>query len=201
MSFSGTAALTFIAIVVGYFSNSLPDATLAQLDRACLLKVSQVKWLPHSSSNSLRMAAKSEELNSEEKSLRERKRRSNGLKKFVLALSDQQLVTGLAILTAGYTNRCTLTIFHFNIIASLAWFSSTTHLSTLAVLRVYLMDRPRVRDWRVVAMLSLLGLQLAAQFMQDSSHSETGPLQCALEHFWTLDYFTFSSVETFFHWH
>ena len=217
MSFAGTAAFTFIAIVVGYFSDSLPDAALTQLDRACLLKLSQVRWLPRFLSKPLRLwfpqpkrtksarvavhpvATEYEARESERKLSRERERRSRGLEKFVLALSDQQLVTGLAILIAGYTNRCTLSLFHFNIIASLAWFSSTTHLSTLAVLRVYLMDRPRVRDWRVVAMVSLLGLLVAAQFVQYSSHLETVVLQCALESFWTIDayYVVASLIERF----
>lgn len=35
VSFSATAVITFIAIVVGYLSDSLPDSTLTELDRAC----------------------------------------------------------------------------------------------------------------------------------------------------------------------
>lgn len=35
VSFSATAVITFIAIFVGYLSDSLPDSTLTELDRAC----------------------------------------------------------------------------------------------------------------------------------------------------------------------
>ena len=34
-SFGATAVITFIAIVVGYLTDSLPDSTLTELDRAC----------------------------------------------------------------------------------------------------------------------------------------------------------------------
>lgn len=205
MSFTVTAALTFIAIVVGYFSDSLPDATLTQLDRASIVQLSRMRWTPWSQGNvvskwtqhSTRVlsawagndgSAGEGSLQAEEKRRRGRMRRSKGLERFVLALSDQQLVTGLAILIAAYTNRCTLTLYNFNIVATLAWFSSTTHLSTLAVLRVYFMDRPRVRDWRVAAMLSLLGLLSAAQFVQYLTKDSRKPIQCALNRLWDLYY-------------
>ena len=35
VSFGATAVVTFIAIVVGYLTDSLPDSTLTDLDRAC----------------------------------------------------------------------------------------------------------------------------------------------------------------------
>lgn len=35
VSFGATAVITFIAIVVGYLTDSLPDSTLTELDRAC----------------------------------------------------------------------------------------------------------------------------------------------------------------------
>jgi len=41
VSFIATAALTFVAIAIGYLSNSLPDATLTQLDRAFVAKLSR----------------------------------------------------------------------------------------------------------------------------------------------------------------
>ena len=53
---------------------------------------------------------------------------SKGLRRFVSALSDQQLVTGLAILIAGYTDLCSRPIYHFRIISALGCFSSITHL-------------------------------------------------------------------------
>lgn len=118
-----------------------------------------------------------------EKRKRDRARRSKGLERFILALSDQQLVTGLAVLIAGYTNRCSRSVYHFNIIAALGWFSSTTHLSTLAVLRAYLIDHPRVRDWRVFVMLGIFGLLVVSQTGTFSTQEGSLPVQCIFESF------------------
>jgi len=52
----------------------------------------------------------------------------------VLAFSDQQLVTGLALLISIYT-KGDITVYTFQVAASLAWFSSTIHLATLVVLK------------------------------------------------------------------
>lgn len=54
---------------------------------------------------------------------------------FVLSLSDQQLVTGLALLVITVSSQTTLSGHEFSVAHSLAWFSSTTHLATLDVLR------------------------------------------------------------------
>jgi hypothetical protein len=53
---------------------------------------------------------------------------------FILALSDQQLVTGLAILIAGFV-KCDISIYLFSNVFAIAWFSCMTHLATLTVLR------------------------------------------------------------------
>ena len=118
-----------------------------------------------------------------EKRKRDRARRSKGLERFVLALSDQQLVTGLAVLIAGYTDRCHRSFYHFQIIAVLGWFSSTTHLSTLAVLRAYLIDHPRVRDWRVTAMLAIFCLLVVSQTGTFSTQDNSLPVQCVFDSF------------------
>ena len=113
----------------------------------------------------------------------DRARRSKGLERFILALSDQQLVTGLAVLIAGYTDRCSRSFYHFQIIAVLGWFSSTTHLSTLAVLRAYLIDHPRVRNWRVTAMLAIFGLLVVSQTVTFSPQPSSLPIKCVFESF------------------
>ena len=118
-----------------------------------------------------------------EKRKRDRARRSKGLERFILALSDQQLVTGLAILIAGYTDRCSRSIYHFRIISALGWFSSTTHLSTVAVLRAYLIDNPRVRNWRAVAMVAVFGLLVVSQPGTFSIQDSSLPVQCVYNSF------------------
>ncbi|KAF8858240.1 hypothetical protein BDZ45DRAFT_726201 [Acephala macrosclerotiorum] len=79
------------------------------------------------------------------------------LKNAVLALSDTQIVTGLAILASGYSQiDCGLSIFHCHIVASLAWFSSATHLTSLTFLRRYIHDHRGIRTLRLGLMLLLV---------------------------------------------
>ena len=69
--------------------------------------------------------------------------------------SDQQIVTGLSILAAGYAKRCTINVYHWQVIVYLAWMSSGTHLITLSVLRIYLREKHILRVVRVAGMLIL----------------------------------------------
>ena len=108
-----------------------------------------------------------------------RKNRSEALRAFIQTLSDQQLVTGLAIMIAGFSKYCSISMYHFNIVASLAWFSSTTHLSTLAVLRDYLISHPTIRTWRVVGMFILFCLLFSAVLVAWSQEAVGEPVQCA----------------------
>lgn len=69
--------------------------------------------------------------------------------------SDQQIVTGLSILAAGYAKRCTINVYHWQVVVYLAWMSSGTHLITLSVLRTYLREKHILRVARVAGMLIL----------------------------------------------
>ena len=197
ISFLATATITFTAIVVGYLSDSLPEENLNQLDCACLAKLSSIKWRPWAkegpisamlgrSIKSIVIVAglgafvddyQTSDANGHMDSARERRRK--GVERFILSLSDQQLVTGLAILIAGYINRCSMSFYHFKTVAALAWFSSTTHLATLTLLRTYLINHPRVRDWRVAAMLGIFALLALAQVLSYSTQDKSVPFHCA----------------------
>jgi len=61
---------------------------------------------------------------------------TNAFEDFIFAFSDQQLVTGLAMLVAIFF-KGDISIYSFQVAVSVAWFSSTIHLSTLVVLRRY----------------------------------------------------------------
>ena len=77
--------------------------------------------------------------------------------------SDQQLVTGLAILIAGFSQISSgISTVYWQVIVDLAWFSSITHVATLAALRPYFRKHRSTRIWRVVLMISLALLQIAA---------------------------------------
>ena len=83
------------------------------------------------------------------------------IERLVLNLSDQQLLTSIAILTAGLLRVCSISVYHFQIILDLAWYSSNVHLTSLNVLRDYLLDRPRLRNWRLCLMLVTFALLVA----------------------------------------
>ena len=108
-----------------------------------------------------------------------RRRRSDGLEHFVLSLSDQQLVTGIAVLFAGYSKICSMPVYYFNIVASLAWFSSATHLATLGVLRTYLVDHPVMRGWRVLAMMLVFLMLIVALLPGWDENYNSRPISCA----------------------
>ena len=85
------------------------------------------------------------------------KRWSTIIEQFVFSLSDQQLVTGLAVLIAGFARWDEISIYHWEIITDLAFVSSNTHLATLVVLRRQFREKKKrwTRWIRVVAMVAL----------------------------------------------
>ena len=76
--------------------------------------------------------------------------------------SDQQILTGVSILTAGYAKRCTINVYHWQVVVYLAWMSSGTHLITLSVLREYLREKSILRFSRVAGMLILFFMLVIA---------------------------------------
>ena len=102
------------------------------------------------------------------------------LEKILLGLSDTQLLTGIAILTAGYV-KCSISVYHSNIVADLAWFASGTHLSSLSILKHYLCEHPATKWLRVFLLLVALGLLLSVALYQgkaDWYDSDIIPAQC-----------------------
>lgn len=101
--------------------------------------------------------------------------RREALQKFILTLSNQQLVVGIAILLACFVNWCKTSVYELTMVVSLAWFSSSTHLATLDVLRIYFQRNHVVRNWRMIGIVVLLQLLIAglllAEYYSDSLFS------------------------------
>lgn len=80
----------------------------------------------------------------------------------LLTYSDSQIITGIAILLAGYCQlSCGISVYHWQVVVNLAWFSSLTHVASLTVLRKYFRERPVLAYCRLAAMginLVLLGV-------------------------------------------
>ena len=108
--------------------------------------------------------------------------RQEALKRFVLTFSDQQLVTGVAILVAGFANWCTMSVYELKMVVALAWFSSATHLATLDVLRGYFRQNRVVRNWRMIGMVTIVLLLIAGLlltgFYTNNFPSASTPLPC-----------------------
>ena len=130
IGFLGTAYLTLVLVTIYYFIDCGSKPTANVIDRGII----DFLWRRFSR--------------------RPNKKWGTALRRAVLMFSDQQVVTGIAILVAGFSQlHCGLASFHWKIIVALAWFSSLTHLTTLTVLYQYFRDNPVIRNWRAAFML------------------------------------------------
>jgi len=80
-------------------------------------------------------------------------KRQRGLNTFILSLSDQQLVIGPAMIIAALSQYCRLSCYEFQVVNSLAFLASSTHLATLMLLRQYFRENRFVRNVRVMGMI------------------------------------------------
>lgn len=133
VGFLATAYLTLSIVTIYYLVGFVPEDYLNSIDRGII--------------DTLWRKARSKPAKTWESTLRTA----------VLMFSDQQLVTGIALLISGYAQlRCGLSSYHWQMIVYLAWFSSLTHLTTLTILRQYFRDNPAPRLWRAILMLVML---------------------------------------------
>ena len=98
----------------------------------------------------------------------------------VLGLADQQVVTGLAVLLAGFI-KCDISVYHFNIVADLGWLSSMTQLNSVIVLREFLQERRAARMWWYFAMSSITILLILTMIVQGNeywSDYKASPMEC-----------------------
>lgn len=80
------------------------------------------------------------------------------LSKNLLALSDTQLLTGLAVQFAAMLRHCDLSIYHFQIVTELAVLTTVTHLLTVVTLRNYFVKYRWINLPRIFFMLGNLAL-------------------------------------------
>ena len=105
---------------------------------------------------------------------------TNILVPLVLNLADQQVVTGLAILIAGFI-KCDVSVYHFNIVADLGWLASLTHLNAAFILSNFLRERHAAKVWRCIALLLLGVLLILALIIQGNqywSDETASPMEC-----------------------
>ena len=99
---------------------------------------------------------------------------SKVVERLILGFSDQQLVTGTAILLAAFirlpTSNGQIRAYHFSVVTDLAWFSANTHLVTLFVLRDYFSTHIALRLWRTIGMLVMITLLVVASILSTNKY-------------------------------
>ncbi|KKY17270.1 hypothetical protein UCDDS831_g06438 [Diplodia seriata] len=180
VSFVATAAFTLLAILLGYLCECLPGTQTNHVDQAVTVTVTTCVKFCFSPSLSriekLRDRLSSRHLHHKQYQEALTKKWSAALERFILAMSDQQLVTGIAIMVTIYTKSCDISIYSFQMAGALAWFSSTTHLATLTILTAHFDSHRIARNFRAVMMVAMMFMLAAAQIISNSEsvqHSAT----------------------------
>jgi len=137
LAFLISAYMTFAAVLLAYITGMVENELLGTVDRRLFRIRSRIQHHP---------------------------RVQTALRKFVLSLSDQQIVTGIAIMAAGLRGlaKGNISTYHYQIVLYLAWLSSSVHLSAISLLTPYLSKYHGLRTWRLIGMLTLLVMLLVA---------------------------------------
>lgn len=131
VAFHISAYVTFTAVLIAYALGIIDDELLSPVDRKVFRITSRTKRFPRS---------------------------HIALRQFILTLSDNQIVTGIAILAAGFRGlvKGDISVYHYQVVLYLAWLSSSVHLSAISLLRPHLTQHYGLKTWRLVGMLVLL---------------------------------------------
>jgi hypothetical protein len=100
---------------------------------------------------------------------------SRVLSKNLLAFSDTQLLTGLAIQFTALIKHCSMSVYHFRIVTDLAFLTTVTHLLTVVALRNYFVKNKWInlpRIFFMLANLALLGYTSFISYSYDIVHLE-----------------------------
>jgi hypothetical protein len=101
-----------------------------------------------------------------------------------MALSDAQIVSGIAILVSGYYSamRGGMSGYHWKMMVRVAWFSTITHLAALSCLRTYLYQNQVKRGLRLFFMGCLAVMLITATIPTASTEFRDDlPARCFLD--------------------
>lgn len=120
--------------------------------------------------------------------LKEREFWTTLLERLLLGFSDQQLITGTAVLLMGFIrlpiSNGQISVYHFSIVANLAWFSAVTHAITVLVLQDYfkLPKHYILRNVRILGMI-IMGILLVVSLtfcLHTGFQTINCPAQCMI---------------------
>ncbi|ETS79530.1 hypothetical protein PFICI_09383 [Pestalotiopsis fici W106-1] len=144
LAFVLSAYVTFIAILAAYLFGLVDEELLNEVDR----RIFQIH--PYRSGTP--------------SSRGPRGRVYRCVRHVIIILSDQQMFTGIAIMSAGFRGLQSreISVYHFQIVLYLAWMSSSVHLSAVTLLGSYLRRHRGMLFWRFAGMLVLLVMLIVA---------------------------------------
>lgn len=88
--------------------------------------------------------------------------------------ANQQIVTGIAVLTAGLSKISDISLYHFHLVVYLTWMSSNVHLTSLTILQPILQANKMLKIWRITGMLVLMAmLFVALMFLVNANMIDT----------------------------
>lgn len=159
LSFAITACLVYMIVIFAYYfvQESYNDGTITKLDQL-VAKTAQdlVAYLarpfPQRSPTVQKLARISEAMVE-----------SNLLSKILMAFSDQQMITGFAILTVALVKMDTITEYHFAIVESISVLSFVIHNTTALILQDGIVRHRITRTWRGIAIISTMLIAIVVQ--------------------------------------
>ncbi|KAK1637410.1 hypothetical protein BDP81DRAFT_427428 [Colletotrichum phormii] len=169
-SFCFSIIMNMIAIIVAYATKALPENRYNPIDDI---------------------------IHSRGSSSPDREQRIKAFESFMLSLSDQQLVTGMALMLAtilifaGVNDLDeTFSVYSFQIATRLGYFSCITHLCSLTVLWDYFDKHKRLRLFRTILMVAFLAMMIGCMTISDSvtfRFNRHVSVKCARKHFKLID--------------
>jgi hypothetical protein len=200
VSFLVTATATVGTVLIGYFMDFLPGDYLTWADWGFLQSWTLCKGCRERSHAYEKGVTAPPNITCSHIDPEADSQRRRGLNAFILTLSDQQLVTGLAMMVAALAQRCQLSCYEFQIVSSLAFLSSTTHLASLAVLREYFQSNKQVRNIRVLGMVINLVLLIYTSIVAAAANAVTASarVQCVMDYIPPeMDFISLTFIITF----
>lgn len=116
LGFVLSTTIVLLAVLVGYLTYSVPEELQNGVDNLLIKRIRHI----------LRI----KEFDGGEQ---KKHHRTDALGSFMLALGDQLLITGLALIIAAYAHTFDITIYSMNVAGALTFLSSAVHLSILPI--------------------------------------------------------------------
>ncbi|KAK1966028.1 hypothetical protein LY78DRAFT_657712 [Colletotrichum sublineola] len=193
ISFIVSISFNFVAIIMAYFFRWLPEPRYSLIDDAFVRFVRS--FCPDSISSSHILPEHEREEQIKERELK-RSQRIRAFESFMVSMSDQQLITGVAlIVTTTFMSfdhhlSNSFSVYSFQVATRLGYFSCIVHLCTISLLREHFDTHKRLRNFRLMLVAMILVLLITCMVVSDSvtfRFNRHISVQCARHNFRFID--------------